>query len=168
MDSTARENELKEQIHKQNKRLIEEEECRKKLLAEIKQLEQVLDIEKNNANEQTDCILSLKKEISELSEANDKLKKHAQQLSSERDNLSDSLDFSVEKIFSLERFQKDQEYIMRTNEMEMEELRNSNNCLLEKLEAWSVSRSTTPSCRNSLNLEQELSASDSNLSLYRW
>ena len=39
---------------------------------------------------------------------------------------------------------------------------------MEKLEAWSVSISSSPSFMTSINLELELSASDSDLSIYKW
>jgi hypothetical protein len=39
---------------------------------------------------------------------------------------------------------------------------------MEKLEAWSVSISSSPSFLTSINLELELSASDSELSIYKW
>ena len=44
---------------------------------------------------------------------------------------------------------------------------NSNHFLLEKLESWSMSRSSSPTMRNSLMSELELSTSDSDTSLQR-
>ena len=113
-------------------------------------------------------IVFLKGELSVAIEKKAKLEKHIHDLDNERDNLSYSLDFSVGKISSLERKHRDQEDLLRSSEREIDELRTSNHHLMEKLEAWSVSISSSPSFRTSINLELELSASDSDLCLYRW
>ena len=82
--------------------------------------------------------------------------------------MSHSLDFSVGKLTFLERRQIDQENLLNSSEREIDELRTSNHQLMEKLEAWSVSISSSPSFMTSINLELELSASDSDLSIYKW
>ena len=56
---------------------------------------------------------------------------------------------------------------MRTSEREVEELKTSNNYLLEKLELWSMSHSSSPTMKNSLMSELELSTSESETSLQR-
>ena len=125
--------------------------------------------ERHELEEHFSYIQSLKEEISVTLEKKAELERHICELACERDNLSDSLDYSVGKIFSLERRQRDQENLLRSSERELEELRTSNHYLMEKLETWSVSvsRCSSPSCRTSIMSELELSASDSDLSLHR-
>ena len=79
----------------------------------------------------------------------------------EKESLSNSLENAIAKIYTLERKQTDHETIIRTNEREMEELKTSNHYLLEKLELWSMSHSSSPTLKTSLMSELELSTSES-------
>lgn len=167
VESTRRENELREQVHRQGKQMAEYEEREKNVMKEMRRMKENMKIEKNDEDLHLDYIQSLKTEISQFILKKSELEKQIHVLECERENLSDSLDFSVGKIFSLEKRQRDQENLLRSSEREIEELRISNHYLLEKLESWSVSRSSSPSIRTSINLELELSASDSDLSLQR-
>ena len=167
-DSSQRESELQEQIQRNSKQLVEAAEREAELKMVMRSLKESFQTERNDVDEHFSYIQSLKGEISLTMEKKAELEKHINELACERDNLSDSLDFSVGKMFSLEKRQRDQENLLRSSEREIEELRTSNHYLMEKLEAWSVSRSSSPSGRTSINLELELSASDSDLSLYKW
>merc|ERR1712128_158624 len=60
----------------------------------------------------------------------------------------------------LERKEKVQDHLLRIREKDIEELRAGNHHLLERLEAMSGSRSSSPSCQLSLLSEMEMSGSD--------
>ena len=167
IENSTREIELREQVQKQSKLLLEAAEKEAELRREMIRMKQNFKREKDDVDEHLDYIQSQKEEISQSLHKKSELEKYINELGFERDNLSDSLDFSFGKIFSLERRQRDQENLLRSSEREIDELRTFNHHLMEKLEAWSVSRSSSPSCRTSINLELELSASDSDLSLHR-
>ena len=168
-DSSELESELKEQIQRQSKQLEEAGEREAELKKEMRSVKENFQRERHELEEHFSYIQSLKEEISVTLEMKAELERHICELANERDNLSDSLDYSVGKIFSLERRQRDQENLLRSSERELEELRTSNHYLMEKLETWSVSvsRCSSPSCRTSIMSELELSASDSDMSLHR-
>ena len=167
-DSSEMESELKEQIQRQSKQLGEAGEREAEMKKEMRSVKENLQRERSNLDEHLSYIQTLKGEISLTVEKKAELEMHICELACERDNLSDSLEHSVGKIFSLERKQKDQENLLRSSERELEELRTSNHYLMEKLEVWSVSRCSSPSFRSSIMSELELSASDSDMSLHRW
>ena len=100
-------------------------------------------------------------------EKKEELEKEMILLKLEKDSISLSLDGALCKISQLERRQEDQETVMRSSEREVEELKTSNNYLLEKLELWSMSHSSSPTMKNSLMSELELSTSESETSLQR-
>ena len=108
-------------------------------------------------------IESLKEEMSLILNNKTELQQQVSELEQEKDSLSDSLDFSVGKIFSLEKKQRDQENLLRSSERELLELKTSNQMLLEKLETWSFSRASSQSCNTSIMSELELCTSDSDL-----
>ena len=148
--------------------LEEAKERESELKRKAKRLEEKYEREKGDVDEKISYIQSLKEEIYLDMEQKRELEHIIHELVCERDNLSHSLDFSVGKITFLERRQRDQENLLNSSEREIDELRTSNHQLMEKLEAWSVSISSSPSFMTSINLELELSASDSDFSIYKW
>ena len=167
-DNSQLDNELKEQNQRLSKQLVEAGERETEMRREMKSLREKFNRERSNLDEHFSYIESLKEEISLTLDKKSELERHISELSLERESLSDSLDFSVGQIFSLERRQRDQENLIRSSERELEELRSSNQYLMEKLDTWSVRRSSSPSCKTSIMSELELSASDSDISLPRW
>lgn len=167
MDISPREKELMNQVQKLEMILAETEVKEVELTEKIRTLNQKYEREKEDVDDHLDYIQTLKEEISATKEKTKLLEMQIHDLVHDRDHLSDSLNYHVGKITSLERQHRDQEDLIRSSEREIEDLRASNNHLMEKLEAWSVSISSSPSFRTSINLELELSASDSDLSLYR-
>merc|ERR1711902_257775 len=109
-------------------------------MKEMKRMKENIKLEKSDVDVHLDYIQSLKQEISQFLLKKSELEEQIKDLERDREKLSDSLDFSVGKIFSLEKRQRDQENLLRSSEREIEELRLSNHYLLEKLESWSVSR----------------------------
>merc|ERR1719422_2121870 len=103
----------------------------------------------------------MKADMQHLSERKDDLERLVLALQMEKESLSISLEEAVAKIIILEKKQSDHETVIRTNEREMEELKTSNHYLLEKLELWSMSHSSSPTLKNSLMSELELSTSES-------
>jgi len=123
--------------------------------------------DKNSLEDHLTYIDSLKGEISLISNHKTELQHQVSQLLQEKDSLSDSLDYSVGKIFSLEKKQRDQENLLRSSERELLELKTSNQLMLEKMETWSFSRASSQSCNTSIMSELELCTSDSDLISYR-
>ena len=148
--------------------LEEAKERESELKRKANRLEKKYEREKGDVDEQISYIQSLKEEVSLAMEKKRELDHIIHELGCERDNLLHSLDFSVGKITFFERRHRDQENLINSSEREIDELRASNHQLMEKLEAWSVSISSSPSFMTSMNLELELSASDSDLSIYKW
>ena len=74
----------------------------------------------------------------------------------EKADLAKTLEGSSSKIRQMERKQKDRDHLARIREKDIEELRAGNHHLLDRLEAMSTSRSSSP-C---LSLFSEMSGSD--------
>jgi len=148
---------LKEKIIEKNQRGSSEQFLR----------EENLRREKVSVEEQIQDCKTIKSEMNILAEKKEELEKEMTLLRLEKDSISLSLDGALCKISQLERRQEDQETVMRTSEREVEELKTSNNYLLEKLELWSMSHSSSPTMKNSLMSELELSTSESETSLQR-
>ena len=103
---------------------------------------------------------SLKLEISRTIDKETELEMRICELTSEKEYLSESLHFSVDKICSLEKRQMDQDYLLRSSKRELEELCASNHYLTDRLETL-LNRRTSESCKVSLmsellNVEGEL------------
>ena len=158
---------LREEIERLNFQLSEYGQCNDNLAREIKTLNDSLRREKLSVEEQIQDCKSLKSERNILAEKKEELEKQMIILRLEKESLSNSLENAICKISSLERKQQDQEVVLRLSEREMEELKTSNNYLLEKLELWSMSHSSSPTLKTSLRSELELSTSDSETSLQR-
>ena len=157
--------ELKEQNQRLSRQLEEAGEREAELRIEIKCLREQFHKERNSLGEHFNYIKSLKGEISITLDKKAELEKHIFELIHERENLSESLDFSVGKIYSLERRQRDQEYLLRTSERELEEMRASNHYLTEKLESLSNRRSSI-SCKVSIMSEIEIFNGET--SIHNW
>lgn len=117
--------------------------------------------ERSSGEEQLREIQSMRRQLTQLEERKEDLEKLVSTLQFEKESLSNSLENAIAKIYTLERKQTDHETIIRTNEREMEELKTSNHYLLEKLELWSMSHSSSPTLKTSLMSELELSTSES-------
>jgi len=128
---------------------------------EIKTANEELKREKNCVEEQLKEMQSMRIEMRQLVEKKEDLERLVANLQFEKESLSCSLENAIAKIYILEKKQTDHETTIRTNEREMEELKTSNHYLLEKLELWSMSHSSSPTLKNSLMSELELSTSES-------
>jgi len=158
---------LREEIERLNFQLTESVQSNNNAAKELKAVHESLRREKLCVEEQIQDCKSLKSERNILAEKKEDLEKQNIILKLEKESLSNSLENALCKISSLERRQYDQEAEMRLSDREMEELKTSNNYLLEKLELWSMSHSSSPTLRTSLRSELELSTSDSDTSLQR-
>ena len=65
VESTRRENELREQVHRQGKQMAEYEEREKNVMKEMRRMKENMKIEKNDEDLHLDYIQSLKTEISQ-------------------------------------------------------------------------------------------------------
>jgi len=166
-ESTNLEQELTDQNHRLSQQLVEAGERETELRRAMHTLREKVNRERSNLEDHFTYIESLKGEISLVLDNKAELQKHVGELVHDKESLSDSLDYSVGKIFSLEKKQRDQENLLRSSERELIELKTSNQYLLEKLETWSFSRSSSQSCNTSILSELELCASDNEMISYR-
>ena len=158
---------LREETERLNFQLSESAQRNEELARELRVVSENLRREKVSVEEQIQDCKTIKSEMSILAEKKEELEKQMILLQLEKDSISLSLDGALCKISQLERRQEDQETVMRSSEREVEELKTSNNYLLEKLELWSMSHSSSPTMKNSLMSELELSTSESETSLHR-
>ena len=149
-ESTNLEQELTDQNQRLSKQLVEAGERETELRRAMQTLREKVNRERSNLEDHFTYIESLKGEISLVLDNKAELQKHVGELVHDKESLSDSLDYSVGKIFSLEKKQRDQENLLRSSERELIELKTSNQYLLEKLETWSFSRSSSQSCNTSI------------------
>ena len=161
------EHSLREEIERLNFQLAVSGQTNDSLTRELKTVNESLRREKISMEELAQDSKSRESERNILAEKKEDLEKQILILKLEKDSLSNSLENAVSKIGSMERKQQDQENVMRLSEREVEELKTSNNYLLEKLELWSMSHSSSPTLKTSLMSELELSTSDSDTSLQR-
>ena len=161
------EHSLREEIERLNFQLAVSGQINDSLTRELKTVNESLRREKISMEELAQDSKSRESERNILAEKKEDLEKQILILKLEKDSLSNSLENAVSKIGSMERKQQDQENVMRLSEREVEELKTSNNYLLEKLELWSMSHSSSPTLKTSLMSELELSTSDSDTSLQR-
>ena len=158
---------LREETERLNFQLSESAQRNEELARELRVVSENLRREKVSVEEQIQDCKTIKSEMSILAEKKEELEKQMILLQLEKDSISLSLDGALCKISQLEWRQEDQETVMRSSEREVEELKTSNNYLLEKLELWSMSHSSSPTMKNSLMSELELSTSESETSLHR-
>jgi len=158
-------------LTEENGRLAQElrdaAEKERDLREHIKKMRSQFSKRRNSMQEHFQHVESLRDEIDSVLSKKDELERQIQNLLSERESLTNSLELSSSAILQLERKHRDQESSIRKGEREMDELRNSNLHLMDKLEHLSRSRSSSPSCRMSLQSEMELSGSDSEKSMRR-
>ena len=158
---------LREETERLNLQLSESAQRNAELARELRAVSENLRREKACVEEQIQDCKAVKSEMNILAERKEELERQMVILKVEKESISLSLEGALCKISQLERRQEDQETVMRSSEREVEELKTSNNYLLEKLELWSMSHSSSPTMKNSLMSELELSTSESETSLQR-
>ena len=146
--------ELKEQNQGLSRQLVEAGEREAELRREIKRLKEQYQRERMKIGEHYSYIESLKVEISRTIDKEIKLERKICELTSENECLSESLHYSVGKIYALEKRQMDQDYLLRSSERELEELRASNHYMTKRLETL-LNRRTSRSYKASLLSELE-------------
>ena len=166
-ESSNLEEELTSQNQRLTQQLVEAGEREAELRRAMQVMKEKMKRDTNSLEDHLTYIDSLKGEISLILNHKTELQHQVSELLQEKEGLSDSLDYSVGKIFSLEKKQRDQENLLRSSERELLELKTSNQILLEKLETWSFSRASSQSCNTSIMSELELCTSDSDLISYR-
>jgi len=161
-EHSALEKELKDQNQRLTRQLSEAGDKEKELMRTLQNLRDKVNIKRNNLEDHFAYIETLKGEITLTLDKKGELEKHVRDLINEKESLADSLEFSVGKIFSLEKRLQDNEQTIRVKEKELEELYSSNQLLLEKMENWSFSKSSSQSCATSILSELESSSSENN------
>lgn len=75
--------------------------------------------------EQLNCIASMRADMSEVRERREELERLAVRLAEEKETLSTSLETAAARILQQEKRQKDQDYLIRDNARELDELKVS-------------------------------------------
>ena len=158
---------LTEQNQRLTSQLKSAGEKEKELRNNISKMKDQFNVRKTSIQEHFGYVESLREEISSVMDKKADLEKQIRLMSEEQKNLTQTLEDSSNAIFKLERTQKDQDYLVRSREKDIEELRTGNHLLLERLETMSRSRSSSPSCRMSLLSEMEMSSSDGEKTFYQ-
>ena len=95
--------ELRDQNHRMSKQLVEAGEREAELRRSMQSLREKVNRERSNLEDQFTYIDSLKGEISLTLDNKAELEKQVNELAVEKESLFDSLDYSVGRIFSLEK-----------------------------------------------------------------
>ena len=152
---------LKEEIERLSRELQGARERQEVMARDLRDVNEELRRERSSGEEVMREVETLRRDMRLMLERREDTERMVTSLQCEKERLSTSLENAVAKVYTLEKRQTDHETVIRTNEREMEELKTSNHYLLEKLELWSMSHSSSPTLKNSLMSELELSTSDS-------
>ena len=152
---------LKEEIERLGSELQGARERQEAMTRELSDVNEDLRRERRSGEEMMRELETLRREMRVVSERREDTERLVTRLQFEKERLTASLEIAVAKVCNLEKRQADHETIIRTNEREIDELKTSNHYLLDKLELWSMSHSSSPTMKNSLMSELELSTSDS-------
>ncbi|XP_064618779.1 BICD family-like cargo adapter 1 isoform X2 [Lineus longissimus] len=151
-----------QELTKQNERLTEElkktthEE--EELGTEVKRLRDQMKTRRTSMHQHVNQLEVLREEITVLSERKNDLEKRMTHIIEERDSLACNLEESQDRIMMLEKQKREQDQQLRSKERELEELRESNSALEDKLEEMSLHASNHSfSHNNSLFSELEMS-----------
>ena len=152
---------LKEEIERLSSELQGARERADVMTRELADVNEEIRRERISGEEMVREVETLRREMRLVTERREDTERMVTRLQFEKERLTSSLEIAVAKVCNLEKRQADQETIIRTNERELDELKTSNHYLLDKLELWSMSHSSSPTMKNSLMSELELSTSDS-------
>ena len=152
---------LKEEIDRLSSELQGARERQDLMTRELSDVNEELRRERISGEDMMREVESLRREMRIVTERREDTERLVTRLQFEKERLTDSLEIAVAKVCNLEKRQADHDAIIRTNEREIDELKTSNHYLLDKLELWSMSHSSSPTMKNSLMSELELSTSDS-------
>ena len=111
-ENSSLERELRDQNQRMSKQLVEAGEREAELRRSMQSLREKVNRERSNLEDHFTYIDSLKGEISLTLDNKAELEKHVSDLAKEKESLSDSLDYSAGKVFSLEKRQRDQENLL--------------------------------------------------------
>ena len=152
---------LKEEIDRLSSELQVARERQDVMSRELSDVNEELRRERSSGEDMMREVENLRREMRMVTERREDTERLVTRLQLEKERLTDSLEIAVAKVYNLEKRQADHDAIIRTNEREIDELKTSNHYLLDKLELWSMSHSSSPTMKNSLMSELELSTSDS-------
>ncbi|CAL4059560.1 unnamed protein product, partial [Meganyctiphanes norvegica] len=125
--------------------------------AQVQLLRDQFQLRKSNMTDQVSTFEMLREEINLLSEKKMELERRIDSLISDREGLSVNLDESTDRIVMLEKQGRESEALLRNAERDLNEIRNANLSLTERLE--SVSRNSSSPSMGNTSLMNEIDMS---------
>jgi len=157
---------LTEQNQRLTSQLKESAKHEEILGSELQSLKDQVNLKRSSMNEHVSDLESLREEINLMMGRKMELERRIELLQGEREGLSSTLDESADRIIMLEKQNREQDSIIRTNEKALEEMQTSNYALAERLESVYRSMSLSPSGNGgNVSLLNEMEMSDSEKSL---
>lgn len=152
---------LTEQNHRLTQQLKLSSKTEEHLTNQLQSLREQFNARRSNFSDHSLQLEGLKEEIELLSDRKLDLERRIQFLIDERENLSLSLEESSDRIHMLEKHAKEQDQQLRGHKRDMDELREVNTGLQDKLESIRRSCSTPSYGHTSLYNEIEMSSQSS-------
>lgn len=153
--------ELTEQNHRLTAELKQSAKAEDQLQVQLQSLREQFNVRRSNLHDHVSQLEGLREEINLLSERKAELERRISALSDEREGLNISLEESSDKILLLEKQNREQEQLLRCQQRDLDELRQTNTQLQSRLDAL-LRRSSTPTFgRPSLYNEIEMSSQSS-------
>lgn len=150
--------ELTEQNQRLTTQLKQVSHAEEQLSSQLKYLKEQFNLRKTNIHDHVNQLEMLREEINMMTEKKAELERRIENMVEERDGMNQAIDESSDRIVMLEKHNKDKEFQVRNQERDLEELRQTNSQLQEKIEML-TRRSSTPAslCHTSLLNEIEMS-----------
>eukprot|EP00096_Caligus_rogercresseyi_P002625 TRINITY_DN14815_c0_g1_i1.p1 TRINITY_DN14815_c0_g1~~TRINITY_DN14815_c0_g1_i1.p1 ORF type:complete len:496 (+),score=157.11 TRINITY_DN14815_c0_g1_i1:81-1490(+) len=164
---------MTEQNQRLTNQLKENSKNEESMLCDLNTLKSQISQKRNSMNDHVSHLDMLREEINLLNERKIDLERRIEFLTDEREGLSSTLDESAERILMLEKQSRDQDILIRSNEISMEDLQTTNLALANRLDSMCRSLSLSPHCGSSqhgggggtMSLLNEMEISDSEKSM---
>ncbi|CAB4059910.1 CCDC64 [Lepeophtheirus salmonis] len=162
---------MTEQNQRLTNQLKENSKNEESMLSDMNTLKSQISQKRSSMNDHVSHLDMLREEINLLNQRKIELERRIEFLTDEREGLSTTLDESADRILMLEKQSREQNLIIRSNELSMEELQNTNLALANRLDSMCRSLSLSPHCNSSQNgggtmsLLNEMEISDSEKSM---
>uniref|UniRef100_T1JL17 Uncharacterized protein n=1 Tax=Strigamia maritima TaxID=126957 RepID=T1JL17_STRMM len=154
-------NELTEQNQRLTVQLKQATHSEEQLSSQLKSVKEQFLLRKTNMHDHISQLEMLREEIDMITEKKADLERRIERMTQEREQMSQILEESTDRIILLEKQNKEQDFKLRNQTREMDELKHGNFQLQEKVDYLSRrSNSPTSLCHTSLFNEIEMSEDD--------
>ncbi|XP_054723572.1 bicaudal D-related protein homolog [Uloborus diversus] len=150
--------ELTEQNHRLTAELKQATRNEDQLQSQLQALREQFNVRRSNLHDHVSQLEGLREEINILSERKFELERRISALSNEREGLNVSLEESSDRILLLERQNREQDQQLRTQQRDIDELRQTNSQLQNRLDAI-MRRCGTPTSGDKPSLFNEIEMS---------